>query len=204
MRTVNVELHNQKKNELMEQCYECYAEHGLNNVGVKGLSEYCGVSPANLYGYFSDLDDLIIQSTEHCMSKVEDDFMNLAPKSAEDIERFINEVPYWTAKRHGKKYRLMYQIYTNPKYREYGKKFFEGVNMRYSEYADRLATVLNISADTLRPMIFVFVRASVHYALYEDEFYLQEQLRFLKQTVALFYEKFKSNTQRAYTEIDEK
>lgn len=59
------------------------------------------------------------------MSKVEDDFMPLAPKDADDLERFIREVPYWTAKKHGKKYRLMYQIYTNPKYREYGKKFFE-------------------------------------------------------------------------------
>lgn len=197
MRTVNVELHNQKKNELMELCFECYAEHGLNNVGVKGLSIHCGVSAANLYGYFKDLDDLIIQATEHCMSKVEDDFMRLAPKNAADIERFLDEVPHWTAERHGKKYRLMYQVYTNPKYREHGKKFFEGVNKRYSAYAEQLASALRISADLLRPMIFVFVRACVHFALYEDEFYLNEQLRFLKQSVALIYEKYKSTTDRA-------
>ncbi|MDD6995337.1 MAG: TetR/AcrR family transcriptional regulator [Candidatus Borkfalkiaceae bacterium] len=192
MRTVNEELHGKKKIELMERCFECYAEYGLNNVGIKGLSKFCGVSPANLYGYFNDLDDLIIQATEHCMSKVENEFMSLAPKGADDLERFISEVPYWTAERHGKKYRLMYQIYTNPKYREYGKKFFEGVNQRYSEYADSLVNILKIPSDVLRPMIFVFVRACVHYALYEDEFYLQEQLRFLKQSIALLYEKFKS------------
>ncbi|MDY2751323.1 MAG: TetR/AcrR family transcriptional regulator [Eubacteriales bacterium] len=88
-----------KKTELMERCFECYAEFGLNNVGIKGLSEACGVSPANLYGYFNDLDDLIVQATEYCMSKVEDDFMPLAPKDADDLERFIREVPYWTAKK---------------------------------------------------------------------------------------------------------
>ena len=192
MRTVNEELHRKKKIELMERCFECYAEFGLNNVGIKGISEACGVSPANLYDYFNDLDDLIIQATEHCMSKVEDDFMSLAPNSADDLERFISEVPYWTAKQHGKQYRLMYQIYTNPQYREYGKKFFEGVNQRYSDYADSLTDILKIPAYILRPMIFVFVRACVHYALYEDEFYLQEQLRFLKQSIALFYEKLKS------------
>lgn len=192
MRTVKEELHRKKKIDLMEHCFECYAEFGLNNVGIKGISEACGVSPANLYGYFNDLDDLIIQATEHCMSKVEDDFMSLAPNSVDDLERFISEVPYWTAKQHGKQYRLMYQIYTNPKYREYGKKFFEGVNQRYSDYADSLTDILKIPAYILRPMIFVFVRACVHYALYEDEFYLQEQLRFLKQSIALFYEKLKS------------
>lgn len=190
MRTVNEELHKKKKNELMERCFECYAEFGLNNIGIKGLSKACGVSPANLYGYFNDLDDLIIQSTEHCMTKVEEDFMSLAPKDADDLERFISEVPYWTAKRHGKKYRLMYQIYTNPKYLKYGKKFFEGVNQRYTEYADSLVNILNMPTDVLRSMIFVFVRACVHYALYEDEFYLQEQLSFLKQSISLFYEKY--------------
>ena len=52
------------------------------------------------------------------MSKVEDDFMAKAPTDVEDLWRFIDEIPYWTAKKHGKKYRLMYQVYTHPKYRE--------------------------------------------------------------------------------------
>lgn len=176
----------------MEHCFECYAEYGLNSVGAKALAKACGISPGNLYVYFETIDDLIIQSTEYCMSKVEDDFMSLAPTGIDDIERFISEVPHWTAEKHGKKYRLMYQIYTSPKYREYGKKFFDGVNKRYSEYADRLAERLGFPSDVLRPMIFVFVRACVHYALYEDEFYLGEQLRFLNQSVSLFYERYGS------------
>lgn len=182
--------HDEKRIELLEKSFECYAEQGFGNVGIKGVAKYCGCTSANLYAYFTDLDDLIIQATEHCMSKVEQDFMSFAPNGVDDIERFINEVPYWTAERHGKKYRLMYQIYTNPKYREHGKKFFEGVNKRYSDYAEELSEKIGFPSDMLRPMIFVFVRACVHYALYEDEFYLQEQLRFLKQSIALFYVKY--------------
>ncbi len=82
------------------------------------------------------------------------------------------------------------QTYTAISYREYGKKFFEGDNQRYSDYADSLTEIIGFPSDVLRPMIFVFVRACVHDALYEDELYLQEQLRFLKQSIALFYEKF--------------
>lgn len=192
MRTLNVEVHNRKKAFIMEHVFDCYAEYGLGNIGVPVLAKACEMSEANFYRYFDSLDDLIIQATEHYMTKVEDEFMSLAPKSADDIERFINEIPYWTAQNHGKQYRLMYQIYTNPKFREHGKKFFEGVNKRYSDYAQSLSEKIGFSAEVLRPMIFVFVRACVHYALYEDEFYLQEQLRFLKQSIALFYEKYKS------------
>lgn len=189
MRTANVEQHNRKKIELMERCFDCYAEYGLTNVGVKGLAEFCNVSVASLYTYFEDLDDLIVQSTEYCMSKVEEDFMSIAPSSLADIERYVNEVPYWTAREHGKKYRLMYQVYTNPRYREAGKKFFEGVNERYSAYAESLSKLIGFPSDTIRRLIFMFVRACVHFALFEDEFYLCEQIVYIKKSIVLYYEK---------------
>ena len=125
--------HIEKKQEIMEKCFECYAENGLTGTGIKALAKACSCTTGNLYVYFKNLDELILESTAYCMAKVEDDFMEKAPKDPKDVMRFIEEVPYWTAKKHGKKYRLMYQIYSHPKYIEHGKKFFEGVNERYPE-----------------------------------------------------------------------
>lgn len=173
----------EKKKEIMEKCFECYCNHGLRDTGIKELGKYCGMTSANLYGYFENVDDLILQSTEYCMTKVEDDFMELAPQSPTDILKFINEIPYWTAKVHGKKYRLMYQVYTHPKYIEHGKKFFRGVSARYTEYAGRLSPKLGIPENILLGFIFLFIRASVHYALFEDEYYLKTQLEVLKISV---------------------
>lgn len=190
MRTRNEEQFQAKKIELMEKCFECYAENGLSDVGIRGLAKACNVNSSVLYTYFKDLDDLIIQSTAYCMAKVEDDFMEKAPTDSEDVMRFIDEIPYWTARKHGKKYRLMYQVYTNPRYNEHGKAFFEGVNKRYTEYAKQLEPKLGIPYDIITPLIFILVRASVHYALFEDEYYLKSQMLVLKQSVALFAEKY--------------
>ena len=96
-------------------------------------------------------------------------------------------------KKHGKKYRLMYQIYAHPKYIEHGKKFFEGVNERYTEYAKRLEPKIGIPYTVITPLIFIFVRACVHYAMFEDEYYLKTQMEVLKQGVALFADKYKAN-----------
>lgn len=189
MRTYNDEQHNKKKIEIMEKCYACYAEYGLGNVGIKALGKACGIASGSLYTYFNDLDDLIVQSAEYCMSKVEDDFMAKAPTNPQEIMPFIDEIPYWTAKNHGKKYRLMYQIYTNPKYAEHGKRFFEGVNKRYTEYAKLLETKLGIPFDIITPLIFMLIRASVHYALFEDEYYLQTQLKLLKNGIQMLIRK---------------
>ena len=177
------EYKEEKKKEIMEKCYECYCENGLRDTGIKELGKYCGMTSANLYAYFDNVDDLIVQSTEHCMSKVEDEFMALAPQNPQDILRFINEVPYWTAKNNGKKYRLMYQVYTHPKYIEHGKEFFAGVNERYTEYARRLSPKLGVPADILLGFIFMFVRAAIHYAMFEDEYYLKMQMKALKISV---------------------
>lgn len=184
----------------MEQCFECYAENGFNGTGIKLLARYCGCTSANLYVYFKDLDDLIIQSTEYCMSKVEADFMAKAPTSFAELESFISEIPYWTAQKHGKKYRLMYQIYTHPKYREYGKRFFDGVNNRYVEYAKMLEKKLDIPWKKLTSLIFILVRACVHYALFEDAFYLEAQMDVLKESIEMFRAKYASISEKRPTE----
>ena len=189
MRTRNEEAFQEKKKMIMEACFECYSENGLYGTGIDALAKACGVSKSSLYTYFKDVDDLIIQSTEYCMSKVEDDFMKKSPMNMQDVDRFIDEIPYWTAKKHGKKYRLMYQVYTHPKYNEHGKKFFQGVNERYTEYAKQLELRIGISYKIITPMIFVLIRACVHYALFEDEYYLKSQTELLKQGVHLLTER---------------
>lgn len=179
-----------RKEEIMEQCFECYADHGFYGTGVKALAQYCGCTSANLYTYFENVEDLIIQSTEYCMSKVEDDFMAKAPTTVEELWHFIDEIPYWTAEKHGKKYRLMYQIYTHPKYRQHGQKFFAGVDKRYMDYARLLEGKLGIPCEKLTPLIFILIRACVHYALFEDEFYLKAQMDVLKEMLEIFIRKY--------------
>ena len=194
MRTVNEEARRTKQIEIMEACFDCYAENGLFAVGVKAVAEACGCNVASLYQYFDNLDDLIVKSTEYCMSRVEDEFMAKAPTDAETLVQFIDEIPYWTAEHHGKKYRLMYQVYTHPKYRKYGRQFFEGVNRRYAEYARRLEGQLGIPWQKLTPLIFILIRACVHYALFEDEFYLKAQTGALKELLTLYINKYRPNT----------
>ena len=193
MRPQNEEGRRAKQIEIMENSFNCYAENGFSSVGVKAIAKACDCSVATLYLYFENLDDLIVKSTEYCMSKVEDEFMAKAPTDVEDLWRFIDEIPYWTAKEHGKKYRLMYQVYTHPKYREYGQKFFKGVDERYTEYAKSLEPKLGIPHEKITPLIFILIRACVHFALFGDEYYLKSQIEVLKQAVNLFADKYSSD-----------
>ena len=164
----------------LETCFEVFCKNGLERTSLKMLAEACGVTNGNLLYYFGSKDNIVIDSTAHCMAKVEDDFMARAPRSFEDIERFLREMPYITAQLHGEKYRFMYQVYASPRYREHGKAFFNGVNVRYRKYAEQLSGKLGLPADLIQGMTYLFVRACVHFALFEDEDYLQLQLNAIR------------------------
>ena len=172
--------------ELLEICFDTFCKNGLENTGMKKLADACGVSNGALLYYFESKDNIVIASTAHCMAKVEDDFMAKAPTSFADIERFLREMPYLTAKLHGEKYRFMYQVYASPRYREYGKEFFRGVNVRYHQYAELLSGKLGMPTDYIQGMIYIFVRACVHYALFEDENYLQLQLSAIRASLEAY------------------
>ena len=175
MRTKNLG----ERERLLEICFDCFCRNGLEGTSTKMLAEACGM----------------IESTAHCMAKVEDDFMANAPQNVADIRRFLKEIPYWTAEKHGAKYRFMYQVYTSPKYRQYGTDFFKGVTKRYTEYAKLLERKLGIPCQVIRPLIYILVRACVHYALFEDEEYLQPQLALIEEVLPMIAENIRQNSQ---------
>lgn len=175
-----------RRTAFLETCFEVFCKNGLENTGLKMLAGACGVTNGALLYYFGSKNNIVTEATAHCMAKVEDDFMARAPRSFEDIERFLREMPYITAQLHGEKYRFMYQVYASPKYREHGKAFFQGVNVRYHQYAVLLSGKLGMPVDYIQGMIYVFVRACVHYALFEDEEYLKLQLGAIRTSLRAF------------------
>lgn len=170
----------------LETCFDVFCENGLENTSLKMLAERCKVTNGTLLYYFGSKDSIVTEATAYGMAKVEDDYMAQAPTSFADIERFLREMPYLTAKLHGAKYRFMYQVYASPKYREHGKAFFGGVNIRYRKYAEQLSGKLGMPADLIQGMTYLFVRACVHYALFEDEEYLQLQLNAIRTSLRAF------------------
>ena len=169
-----------RKKEVMQSCFDCFCKNGLNNTNMRELAAASGMSSGNLYVYFENIDQLILESTEFCMMRVEDAFMEKASASVAADLKFLDEIPQWTADNFGEAFRFMYQVYTSPKYYTYGTDFFKKIDERYLDYARKLAPKLNINEDTLVGCMYVFVRACVHYAMFRDKHYLDSMLGVLR------------------------
>ena len=60
-----------------------------------------------------------------------------------------------------------------------------GVNARYHACARQPEPRLGMPCDVITPLIFIFVHAPVHDALFEDEYDLKSHMNVLKQSVFL-------------------
>jgi len=81
----------------------------------------------------------------------------------------------------------MYQVYIPTlKCKQYGQKFFAIVNRRCTEHAKSLEGESGIPYEKITSLIFIFIRACVHYALFEDEFYLKSEIEALKEILEFF------------------
>ena len=92
----------ERRTAFLETCFDTFCENGLETTSLKMLADACGVTNGSLLYYFESKDNLVIEATAPCMATVEDDFMAQATRFA-DIERFLREMPYLTAKLHGAK-----------------------------------------------------------------------------------------------------
>ena len=58
--------------KMLEKCFDCFCQNGLENTSTRKLAEACGMTDGNIFHYFTSKDEIIIKSTAYCMAKVED------------------------------------------------------------------------------------------------------------------------------------
>ena len=61
---------------------------------------------------------------------------------------------------------------------------------RYTDYAKSLEPKLGIPWQVIQPLIYIFVRACVHYALFEDEEYLKPQIALIENIMPMILAKY--------------
>ena len=66
------------------------------------------------------------------------------------------------------------------------------MSVRYHQYAEMLSGKLGMPVDFIQGMIYIFVRACVHYAIFEDEEYLNLQLNAIRTSLKLFVNEYRT------------
>lgn len=180
----------QRRKECIDKCFRAFVENGLENTGVQLLSKYCGFKTNQaLYHYFNCKDQIVIECVDVALRTMETEFTKKAPTSRDNLLSYLQEFPKWAADNYEDEFRLVYQVYTSPKYKEEGQKFFSGVPERYDEYAHMVAKNLQVDYETFRPMVYLYITTMLHYILFRDDTYLKVEIDALYKIMLMIFDK---------------
>ena len=177
----------ERRTEFLETCFDTFCKSGLENTSLQKLAESCGVTNGALLYYFGSKDNLVIEATAPLYGKGGGRLYVTGPNQFCGHRTFLAG----NALSHRKAPRSKIPLYVSGICKsqstgECGKEFFKGVNIRYHNYAELLSGKLGMPADFIQGMTYLFVRACVHFALFEDEDYLQLQLNAIRTSLRAF------------------
>ena len=181
---LSVEQKNEKKEHMLEKCFELFVKRGLENTSVNDLADYCQTYKAALYNFFASKDEIVLESAKMYMTNLDDMF----------YKEFLNPQPSLIdALKHGfkliaceeKNLRYIYQVISSPKYGDICRDGLAELYTKYLNYSDIFARIYKVDSDEFRVYFLLFIGAVQDYCLWGNKALVQEKLAYIYGKTAL-------------------
>ena len=172
----------EEANKLLEQGFEYLVTHGIENASLRSIASGIGCSPSNLYNYFEDKDDCIIEITRYGFSKVAGAILDYAVDNISDLKFFFDTF-LDKLENHINELRAVYQVATSPFYGDRMREAAENLQPVYNKYIKKLSEITCCREDLLYPTVFNFISVILDYAVWHDRPVTEIQLRDLYETI---------------------
>ena len=156
-----------KKDIVLQQCFECLTEKGIESITIKDFSAATGMAMSSIYYWFEDKDEIVLDAVEWGLHKGIDEIFDFAFKNIESLEKVCEGI-LDIAQNRKKEFRLIFQIATSPQYGDHIRELAEKVDSIYKRYTEVLSKKLNVSFDVLFPYVNLVVSSFVDCVIWDD------------------------------------
>lgn len=165
-----------KKDEVLEKCFACLTERGIEKTTTKDFSEATGMGASSLYYWFHDKDEILLDAVEWGLNENISNLFDYAFEGCGNLEQTL--IGVWE-KAESKKYefRLIFQVVTSPQYGEHMRKIANRLPQIYMDYTKLLSNKLNLEFDKLYPFISLFISTIVEGIMWDNKERVEVQIR---------------------------
>jgi len=156
-----------KKDIVLEKCFNCMTQKGIEGISVKDFSESTGMSASSLYYWFEDKDEIVLDAVQWGLNKNVNDIFDFAFKHTDNLNELAKGIIEIAIDRKAE-FRLIFQIATSPQYGEHVRQLTEKLDNIYHRYTEVLTEKLNISFEKLYPYVNLVVSVFVDSVIWED------------------------------------
>lgn len=164
-----------KKDIVLEKCFLCMTEKGIEGISVKDFSEATGMSASSLYYWFEDKDEIVMDAVEWGLDKHVNDIFDFAFKHIDDLDELGKGI-IKIAKDKKKEFRLIFQIATSPQYGDHVRELADKLENVYKKYTEVLSEKLTIPFENLYPYVNLVVSVFVDCVIWDDWKKLENEL----------------------------
>lgn len=135
-----------KKDIVLQQCFECLTEKGIESITIKDFSAATGMAMSSIYYWFEDKDEIVLDAVKRGLRKSIDEIFDFAFKNIVNLEKVCDGI-LGIAQNRKNEFRLIFQITTSPRYGESVREFSSKLEYEYKRYTETLAEKLNMNFD---------------------------------------------------------
>lgn len=169
-----------KKNEIMEKCFKCLVENGLEKTTTRILSSYTGLTSSSLYYWFAGKDRLVLESTRYGLDQIIEEMFTVVYTYLSDLSSIFDKV-IECARLHRNELRFIFQVATSPLYGEELRELAITVPEAIDSFSIVLAERLNCNQEQLRRIVHLTISVILNDIVWEKSCESQIQYEVLYQ-----------------------
>ena len=177
--------HEEKKQQILHDCFELFVQQGLENTSMNDLTNYCKTYKAAVYNYFKSKDEIVYEAAKMYMTELREKIQKDMTHQCESLsDRLKRGFLLLTSEK--QQLRFVYQVISSPKYGQRSREELYAVYMEYLNYSEYFAECYNISHELFRPYYLLYVATIHDFCLWENEELVNEKLECIYDKVIQF------------------
>ena len=168
----------QRKEQLLEKCFELFSKQGLENTSISDLAKHCGTYKAYFYNYFKSKDEIVLECAIAYMKTL--DQMLFSDEAFEQPSlRTALELGIKVLIGERQNLRCIYQIVSSPRYGGICRDALAKIYSIYLNHSATLAERYSVDAEKFRPIYLLYVATLHDFCLWENSGFVQEKLGYI-------------------------
>lgn len=174
----------EKRSTAINACLDQFVHKGLFGTTSRDLSKALNLQSAGMYSYFENKDDAVIACAQQAADRLERDLFEIAMECVKKEKICFTPVKE-AAKRLSPMMRFFTQVCSTDKYEFEMRRVLHSLNNSYISYVTKLADLLNVSADELKPTVYIGITAIVNYMVYQEDMFIDPLLSIVEKELQL-------------------
>ena len=168
----------ERKKEIIDICLDCFIENGIN-ASTRTLSSAINMQSGGVYYYFKSKTELVTACAEEAIRRIEERAFGYVLKNVSDVEKTLDSLGD-IANELSPTMRFLVSVCVSEEYGDLAKPALSQLAERYIYYTQRIAELLGVGENTVRPYVHLCILALNNYMIFAERALFEPQIEAAK------------------------